>query len=171
MSKDNDLAARLDRIEARHALNDLVAHYFLRVDARTYDTLADLFTADGAFAFADMKVSGRRDLLEFWKTRISNYEFTYHYLHSHVITSIDLAANTGTGIVTGHAEHAINGTCVIAALRYDDQYACENGVWRIRVRTLSTRYFLPWNELAGSFREGAVSGRPKNNLPAGLNKA
>ena len=99
-----DLAARLDRIEARHALNDLVANYSLRVDARTYDTLADLFTADGTFAFADMKVSGRADLLQFWKTRISNYEFTYHYLHSHVITSIDLAANTGTGIVTGHAE-------------------------------------------------------------------
>ncbi|MBM3345456.1 MAG: nuclear transport factor 2 family protein [Betaproteobacteria bacterium] len=159
---DNTLATRIDRIEARHALNDLVANYFLRVDARTYDSLADLFTADGTFAFAHMKASGRAGLLEFWQRRIANYEFTYHYLHSHVITSIDLAANTATGIVTGHAEHAIDATCVLAALRYDDQYARENGVWRIRTRTLSTRYFLPWNEMASNFREGAVSGRPKD---------
>ena len=159
------LATKIARIEARFALQDLVANYFLRVDARTYDTLADLFTADGTFAFADMKASSRAGLLEFWKRRIANYAFTYHYLHSHVVTSIDLAANTATGIVTGHAEHAINDTCVLAALRYDDHYACEDGIWRIRVRTLSTRYFLPWNELAGNFREGAVSGRPKDTKP------
>jgi hypothetical protein len=157
---DADLATRIARIEARHALNDLVANYFLRVDARTYDALADLFTADGTFAFADMKASGRASLLEFWKRRIANYEFTYHYLHAHVITSL---GDTGAaGIVTGHAEHAIGGTCVLAALRYDDQYAFEDGAWRIKVRQLTTRYFLPWNELAGNFREGAVSGRPRD---------
>ena len=161
-SHTESIAAKVARIEARFALQDLVANYFLRVDARAYDTLADLFTTDGTFAFADMKASGRAGLLEFWKRRIANYEFTYHYLHSHVVTSIDLAANTATGIVTGHAEHAIDSTCVLAALRYDDQYSCENGVWRIRVRTLTTRYFLPWDELAGNFREGAVSGPPKD---------
>ena len=36
------LATRIARIEARFALQDLVANYFLRVDARTYETLADL---------------------------------------------------------------------------------------------------------------------------------
>ena len=161
---DHTLAVKIARIEARFALQDLVANYFLRVDARTYDTLADLFTADGSFAFADMKASGRDGLLEFWKHRIANYAFTYHYLHSHVITALTESNGKGsaTGIVTGHAEHAINGTCVLAALRYDDQYLCEDGVWRIHVRTLSTRYFLPWNELAGNFHEGAVSGRPKD---------
>jgi hypothetical protein len=157
---DKALPKRVARLEARFALQDLVANYFLRVDARTYDTLADLFTADGTFAFADMKASGRDGLLEFWKRRIANYEFTYHYLHSHVVT--ELGDDTAAGIVTGHAEHGIDGTCVLAALRYDDQYLCENGVWRIRVRQLSTRYFLPWNELAGNFHEGAVAGRPKD---------
>ena len=161
---DTTLATKVARIEARFALQDLVANYFLRVDARTYDTLADVFTADGTFAFADMKASGRAGLLEFWNRRIANYEFTYHYLHSHVVSDLTVSNGTGTatGIVTGHAEHAINGTCVLAALRYDDQYVCQDGVWRIKVRKLSTRYFLPWNELAGNFREGAVSGRPKD---------
>jgi hypothetical protein len=157
---DTALAGKVAKLEARFALQDLVANYFLRVDARTYDTLADVFTPDGEFAFADMKASGREGLLEFWKRRISNYEFTYHYLHSHVVT--ELGDDIATGIVTGHAEHGINGTCVLAALRYDDQYSCEQGIWRIRRRVLSTRYFLPWDQLAGQFHEGAVAGRPKD---------
>ncbi len=158
--QNTDLATKVARLETRFALQDLVANYFLRVDARSYETLADLFTADGIFAFADMKASGRSGLLDFWQRRLANYEFTYHYLHSHVVTTLE--PTNATGIVTGHAEHAVGGTCVLAALRYDDQYVCEDGIWRIRLRTLTTRYFLPWNELAGSFREGAVSGRPKD---------
>lgn len=161
MSTDSSLETRIARIEARHALNDLVANYFLRVDARTYESLADLFAGDASFSVNNLySATGRSGLLEFWQRRISNYEFTYHYLHSHVIT--ELGETSGTGITTGHAEHAINGTCVLAALRYDDHYACEAGVWRFKSRKLTTRYFLPWNEMAGKFREGAIFGQPKD---------
>jgi SnoaL-like domain len=158
----NDTATRLARLEARAEIQDLVTRYFHGVDARAYADVAALFARDGRIETpSGLGATGTTDLATFFETRLSNYELTYHYPHSELVT---LAGNgTATGIVDAHAEHGIDGTCVIAAVRYDDAYVVEDGAWRFARRSLSFRYFLPWNDLAGAFHEGAIRGRPTSS--------
>ena len=158
------LPARLARLEARAEITDLVSRYFHGVDARAYGTVAGLFARDGRIEPpSGLGATGTAALTAFFETRLVNYELTYHYPHSVLLCLED--DGTATGIVDAHAEHGIDGTCVIAAVRYDDAYVLEDGAWRFARRTLSFRYFLPWDELATHFREGVVRGRP--TPPAG----
>jgi len=129
------------------------------VDARTYDTLADLFTADGVVCLCRHEGERPRRAARILEPPDRELRVHYHYLHSHVVT--ELATTTAAGIVTGHAEHASTALCA-GALRYDDQYLCENGVWRIRVRQLSTRYYPAVERTGRHFHEGGVAGRPKD---------
>lgn len=154
-----DIATRLARLEARAEITDLVSRYFHGIDHRAFDTVARLFARDGRIETpSGLGATGTAALAEFFETRISNYELTYHYPHSVLVSLED--DGTATGIVDAHAEHGIGGTCVIAAVRYDDAYVIEDGIWRFARRALSFRYFLPWDELATGYREGAVTGRP-----------
>ena len=154
-----DLLRRLGRLEARAEIQDLVARYFHAVDARAYADVAALFARDGRIETpSGLGATGTAELTAFFETRLSNYELTYHYPHSELIRLTD--DGTATGIVDAHAEHGIDGACVIAAVRYDDAYVMEDGAWRFARRTLSFRYFLPWDQLATAYREGAVKGRP-----------
>lgn len=154
-----DVVARLARLEAKSEITDLVSRYFHGVDARAHDDVAGLFARDGRIETpSGLGARGTAALAEFFATRLSNYEFTYHYPHSVLLRLED--DDTATGIVDAHAEHGIDGTCVIAAVRYDDAYVREDGTWRFDRRTLSFKYFLPWDELGRSFHEGVVRGRP-----------
>ena len=154
-----EITKRLARLEARSEITDLVSRYFHGVDSRAYDTVARLFAADGRIETpAGLGATGTAALAAFFETRLTNYELTYHYPHSVLLSLED--DGTATGIVDAHAEHGIDGTCAIAAVRYDDAYVIEDGAWRFARRTLSFRYFLPWDELATGYREGAVRGRP-----------
>jgi hypothetical protein len=154
-----DLLPRLGRLEARAEIQDLVARYFHGVDARAYGDVARLFARAGTIETpSGLGATGTAALADFFEARLQNYELTYHYPHSELISLGD--DGTATGIVDAHAEHGIDGTCVIAAVRYDDAYVLEDGAWRFARRSLSFRYFLPWDQLAGAYREGAVLGRP-----------
>ncbi len=155
---DESLAARIRRLEIRAELSDLVARYGLLLDARDWDGAADSFAEAGVLGFHGGEVAGREALRRFYATRVGAFEFTFHYPHAPVfeITGEDRA----TGTVTGHAEHGTDGTCLLAAVRYEDEYVLEEGRWRFASRRIHSRYFLDWPEFATSFREGAVTARP-----------
>lgn len=149
--KDTDgaMAARIRRLEIRAELSDLVARYGYVLDARDWDGVASCFAQDGSLAFQGGSVTGHAALRDFYAERVGAYEFTFHYPHSHVfeITG-DLNA---TGIVSAHAEHGLDGTCLLAGVYYHDDYVHEDGRWRIARREIRSRYFLPWSDLATAF--------------------
>jgi hypothetical protein len=159
MGAKTEVMLRLSRLEARQGLADLVARYCMALDDRDLEGVAGMFTADGVLETPGSSVNGRAKILAFYRDRMSRFELTYHYPHSHTVFS--LQKRRAQGIVRAHAEHGIDGRCVIAAIDYQDVYAVESGQWRFAKRTLSMKYYLPLDEMITAYRPGAFSGRPE----------
>jgi len=150
-----DLATRMRRLEARAALSDLVGRYGQLLDARNWDGVAEEFSRDGSLSVVGQTATGRTALKEMFVARLGGFEFTFHYPHSQVFEIVDDEHATGT--VSGHAEHGANGVCLLAGVRYADEYGLEDGRWRIASRAVDIRYFLSWSEFAESFHEGGMN--------------
>jgi hypothetical protein len=145
-------ADRLERIEARLELSDLVARYCRLVDGRDFPGVAALFTADASFHYPGGAAT-RPELEEFFAAQLLRYDATYHYTHAHLVELT--GESTATGSVDAHAEHALEGNCVLAGIRYEDEYVREAEGWRFGRRTLQIRYFLPADRLATAYRHSA----------------
>jgi len=149
------LTERVNRLQTRADLTDLADRYGHLLDDRDWHGITACFTRNGRLKFKGGEVVGRAQLDAFYRAQLPKNEFTFHYRHSHVITIID--AERATGVVSAHAEHGRDGTCVLAAVRYYDDYAKEDGVWRLACREIRSRYCLGWLDMAGDFHEGAHS--------------
>lgn len=157
MSRDGD-ALRLTVLEAREAIRELAMVYCHLLDARSLDAVAELFVPDGTLVTPGTCSTGCAEIRGFYEERMSKFELTFHYPHTHVIKDLD--EQTAAGVVTAHAEHGIGGACLLAALRYDDLYEKKAGSWRFRRREITISYFLPWDELATGYGGGATAARP-----------
>lgn len=156
------LAERVNRLQIRADLTDLADRYGHLLDDRDWPGITSCFTRNGRLRFKGGEITGREQLDAFYRAQLPKNEFTFHYRHSHVITIID--DERATGVVSAHAEHGRDGTCVLAAVRYYDDYAKEDGVWRLACREIRSRYCLDWPDMARDFHEGALS--PLMRAPA-----
>jgi hypothetical protein len=146
-------------LETRLALSDLAARYCHLIDARDYAGAAALFEEDGSLCVPDQRITGRREVQAFLADQLERYEFTYHYVHSQVVDVIE--GERAHAIVDAHAEHAKDGSCVLAGIRYADVYHRHSSGWKFQERDLQIRYFLPWLELGARYRRS-------RRFPAGL---
>ena len=151
----DDLEARVGRIEARQAIQDLVVRYGMAVDDRDMATVGSLFTEDAVFRHGDDSIvnHGRAEIVDFYTDRLQAFGATYHYPHSHLI-ELD-GATTASGVVCAHAELGIDGRTYVTALRYHDQYRVDDGVWRFTERRLAMLYYMDLAELVdGGLAQG-----------------
>jgi uncharacterized protein (TIGR02246 family) len=138
---------RLARMEDRFAIMDLVAAYCAAIDGRDLEAFVDCYTADGVVRYADgiMRLDGRAAIRDYYTRRFGDYGVTFHYPHSHTVT-FD-APDEAHGVVTAHAEMALNGEAWIAAFRYTDRYRREEDRWRFAERVLACWYYMPLSQL------------------------
>lgn len=143
----SDIETRLSHLEARFALNDLVARYCAAVDDRDLDALSNLFTPDGYFGHLDEGgAHGRAAIRDYYGGRLRAIPYSFHYPHSHTINVVD--AMSARGEVTAHAEMGrVDLPPLVAALRYTDDYRFQDGAWRFARRELRFFYFAPVNEV------------------------
>jgi hypothetical protein len=147
----SDLETRLTTLEARLELTELAARYCHRIDAGDYGGAAAMFSPDGILAVPDGRTNVGRDAIEtFLRGQLDAYQSTYHYVHSQVLD--DLSDRDARGVVDAHAEHAEDGTCLLAGIRYADVYVHHADGWRFARRDLQIRYFLPWQKLDSRYR-------------------
>ena len=150
MADNASLEARLRRVEDTLAIHDLVARYAFAVDDRDFDTLRDLYTRDAVFEGAAETAVGRDAVVDYLKRQLQRYSATMHSPH---IQTIDWGEpGTATGVVSVHAEQALEGTLVIVAFRYHDRYGFEQGRWRFVERRLKFLYATPADEWPAIFR-------------------
>jgi uncharacterized protein (TIGR02246 family) len=133
---------RLQRLEDRFAISDLVAEYCACIDNRDLDCFVACFTADAVLRFLDgvLDLRGRDAIQEYYARRFRDYGVTFHYPHSH---TVDFDGDgLAHGVVTGHAEMGLGAEGWITALRYADTYRLEDGRWRFAERVLACWYYM-----------------------------
>jgi len=155
MSEQLSLPARVDRIESRFAISDLITSYAVACDEHDMPTLTNLFTADATFDSPSgvMVAKGRAAIeamfIELFKIRGP----AFHWTHDHSITFDDNNPNQATGRVLSHAETCPGQVISIAAMRYRDEYQRESGIWRFAKREISFLYYVPVTEYSSVLNE------------------
>jgi hypothetical protein len=147
---DHALLTRIDRLESRFAIAEIVAKYCKSCDDRDVPLLRGLFSDNAVVRSQDgvMTAQGIKAVMQMYGDRFAALGVSAHWTHDHMVSFDDADPDHATGEVFGHAEAHRNGETLVASLRYDDDYRREAGVWKFRQRTLSFLYYVPVAEYA-----------------------
>lgn len=153
MQDQGNILARLDRLESKDAIRELVSAYAVACDEHDLPRLMDLFTRDACFDAPNgaMVAEGKDAIEDMFINTFKVRGPGYHWTHDVTIKMDPTDANRASGLVMSHAETTPNGVVSIAAMRYGDDYARgADGRWRFRKRVISFFYYVPAAEYAAS---------------------
>ena len=136
----DDLARRLQRLEDRFAIQDLVVNYATLLDDAQWDALGELFTSDGVFGSPHSTTQGRAAVVENFKVKHAPFTWTWHDPHGQSVEFID--EDNARGTVIGYAELGNDEGTIVTSIRYLDDYRREDGRWRFARRTVLSLYGL-----------------------------
>lgn len=143
----NQLEQRIDRIESRHAIGELLAAYCSTIDAKDAAALGALFAEEAHFG--DLR--GRKAIVDFFLGWMADWGPSFH--HPHALTLNFTSNDVATGIVTGHAEQRRGDEVWVMAIRYTDGYRRESGRWLFTRRDVGYVYRLRADEYPQFFGE------------------
>lgn len=143
------LEDRIQRLEDRAELQDLVATYFQATDDDDYGRLGDCFTSDATFAASGFPASsGRQGIIDLLKSARAGMGQT---VHTPNYVQLNFADNVSAiGVVSAHLELGIGDTTYYAAVRYVDEYRRENARWYIVHREMRVIHVGPWSDVGQS---------------------
>jgi len=125
-----EILRRLDRIESRDEIRQLISKYSLALDMRDMDAMAGLFVPD-------VRVGGGksgREALRAWldDTMRQQFDGTAHHVGTTIIEFTD--PEQAVGIVYSKNEHEAGAEWVIMQMMYFDKYERVDGRWYFRRR-------------------------------------
>src|SRR5271155_967093 len=132
-----DAEKRIRRIEDRLEIQDLAVRYFIAMDDSDYAGVLAMYTEKARLG----EIVGRQEVVDLLRAIRSTYGRTIHTSQGHTLRFVD--DDRATGVVLSHAELAIAGQTIHAAIRYYDDYEREKGVWRFANRALKFAYAVP----------------------------
>lgn len=137
---NDDLRQRIDALEAREAIRDLVARYCHYVRERRHDDIVALYAPDGVFDMpANMAEGGVRAGPEAIAETFARHNEAldpWPFTHNHVI---DLSGETtATGHVYTEFRLGRDAMRVRFVGVYDDHYVRHDGVWKFQSRKLQS---------------------------------
>lgn len=140
------LERRVQRLEDRFAIGDLVVTYATLLDDAQWDALGELFTEDGVFGSPHSTTTGRQAVVENFRVKHAPFTWTWHDPHGHVVEFDD--DDHARGTVIAYAELGNAETTIVTSIRYHDDYRRVDGRWRFARRTVLSLYGLPDDERA-----------------------
>ena len=145
MTDVTSLERRIDRIESRFAIQELVTAYCEACDEHDMPRLTGLFTEDAAFDSPSgvLRASGREAIAAMFVGAFRVRGPGYHWTHDLTVAFDDADPDHATGLVASHAETFVNGVASLAAMKYDDAYRRSEGEWRFARRTIRFLYYVP----------------------------
>ena len=155
MKESKEIIDRLDRLESKQAISDLVSSYGAACDQHDMKKLIGLFTENAEYDSPNgsMKCVGKKNIeemfIEIFKTRGPSFHWTHDLIIS--INKEDLSI--ADGIVYGHAETTREGEISLAAIRYDDEYSRQEGEWYFSKRSITFHYYFKTEEYTNTFNK------------------
>ena len=148
----DELRTRVDRLESKEAIRELVSAYAVACDHHDMPALDDLFTEDAVFASPNgaMIATGRNAIHDMFVRILGIRGPGYHWTHDVTVNIDPSDPDRATGVVHSHAETTPSGVMSIAAMRYHDSYRREAGIWRFASREISFLYYVPVSEYGAS---------------------
>jgi uncharacterized protein (TIGR02246 family) len=141
--RPSDLDATVRALVDTEAIRDLARRYAHYVWRKDVDGVAGLFTDDGVMDTGDRPpIRGRAALRAEYQKMIGGPDF-HPFVHNHLV---DLHGDTATGVCYLDLRATVNGTSMIGAGHYDDEYVRRDGRWQFRSRTLRLTHFVPLHE-------------------------
>lgn len=158
------MESRVQRLEDRFAINDLVVRYAVLLDDMMFDDVGLLFTEDGVFASSNSVTTGRQAIIENFRVKHAPFPMTLHDPHGVAVQFIDETHARGT--VIGYAELANEQHTIVTHIRYQDDYRREEGVWRFAQRLVLSTYAMTVDDFVNG-RAGFAQRKIWPNRPAG----
>jgi ketosteroid isomerase-like protein len=106
MSELEALRRRVDRLESRNEIDELVSAYAIACDEHDVPRLISLFTEDAELDSPSgvMVAHGRADIEQMFVRIFKTRGPAYHWTHDHFVRFDDTDADRATGLVLSHAE-------------------------------------------------------------------
>lgn len=151
MTETRDLAARIDRLESRFAIAELVAAYAEACDAHDIPRLMALFAEEIEIDSPSglLRARGKPAVEALFVALLRVRGPGFHWTHDHTVRFDPADPDRAAGRVLAHAETSPDGVHSLAALRYDDAYVRQGGVWRFARRSLAFLYYVPVADYPG----------------------
>ncbi len=152
------LEHRIDRLESRFAIEELVSAYCEACDEHDMPRLASLFTEDAVYGSPSgvLRSVGRDAIAEMFVRAFKVRGPGFHWTHDLVIHIDEDDPHRATGVVASHAETFVNRVPSLAAMKYDDEYRRIDGQWLFSRRSIRFLYYVP----AENYRD-ALSSRKR----------
>ena len=126
---DGDMQAeilrRLDRIESRDEIRQLISKYSLALDMRDMDAMAGLFLPDVRVGRAAAGRAALRDWLD--DTMRRQFDGTSHHVGTTIVEFT--GPDEAVGVVYSKNEHECGPEWVIMQMMYYDRYQRRDGRW------------------------------------------
>lgn len=150
MAQDKSLEERVQQLEDREDIRSLVVMYGVIMDERDFAGIDRLFTPDATLRSADgvFAAEGLEAIRSTYQGRFDALGATNHFTHGHVIRFDPADPDHAFGFVASHAEVNRDGTAMLVALRYKDEYVRTAKGWQFKDRIMSYMYYTPFSEYA-----------------------
>jgi hypothetical protein len=131
-----DLADRIDRLESREAIRELISRYAVLIDARDVDGLTRLFVDDVRVTRTERGHDAMRPLLDHICRQFTT---SVHFVGGGQ-TCRFLDADHAEGVVYCRAEHEYGDEWIVMAIQYWDRYERRDGAWLFTGRQVKHWY-------------------------------
>jgi ketosteroid isomerase-like protein len=168
MTTLEDLQRRVEQLEHRVEISELVSAYAVACDEHDLPRLRSLFAPDAVLDSPSglLKADGADEIIAMFVRLFKIRGPGYHWTHDHFLHFDPSDPGRASGTVLSHAETCPDGQNSLAAMRYQDEYVRHQGRWVFAKRVLNFLYYVPVKEYAQCLtdpRRVTVGGR---KLPA-----
>ena len=144
MEENSEIIARLERLESKEEIRELISKYAEACDQQDLESLEKLFTLDAEFDSPNgmLKSKGRQNIIDMYLEVFKTRGPSFHWTHDVRVTMDSEDKDLASGFVYSHAETTRDGIVSLAAMRYDDTYAKEDGLWKFSKRVIHFFYYV-----------------------------
>lgn len=139
----SDLEGAVRALVDKEAIRDLARRYAHCVWRKDVDGAVELFADDGVMDTGDRPpLHGHAALRAEYQKLLTGPDF-HPFVHNHLV---ELHGDTATGVCYLDLRATVDGTSMIGAGHYQDEYVRIDGTWKFRTRTLRLVHFVPLRE-------------------------